>query len=87
MNVKYVFAFLTGLRKSDIEQGYRSKIHASVSEKPWRQAQIAMNEHSHHDDRVAAIVQTIQAVEQSSLSVNQYFKANKTPFGRVQYYL
>lgn len=46
-----------------------------------------MNEHSHHDDRVAAIVQTIQAVEQSSLSVNQYFKANKTPFGRVQYYL
>jgi len=46
-----------------------------------------MNEQSHHDDRVAAIVQTIQAVEQSSLSVNQYFKANKTPFGRVQYYL
>ncbi len=39
------------------------------------------------DDRVAAIVQTIHDVEQSPLSVNQYFKTHATPFGRAQYYL
>ncbi len=39
------------------------------------------------DDRVAAIVQTIQDVEQSPLSVNHYFKTHATPFGRAQYYL
>lgn len=42
---------------------------------------------SKQDERVAAIVQTIQDVEQSPLSVTQYFKENGTPFGRVQYYL
>jgi hypothetical protein len=40
-----------------------------------------------NDDRVTAIVQTIQDVEQSPLSVNQYFKTHEVPFGRAQYYL
>ena len=37
--------------------------------------------------RTSHILQIIKDVETSSLSVNQYFKENDTPFGRAQYYL
>ncbi len=37
--------------------------------------------------RTSQILQIITDVKTSSLSVNQYFKENDTPFGRAQYYL
>ena len=37
--------------------------------------------------RVSTILQVMKEVEESPLSVNQYFKVKDTPFGRGQYYL
>jgi hypothetical protein len=42
---------------------------------------------SEHEKRVTVLVQAIHGIEHSPLSVNQYFKENEVPFGRVQYYL
>jgi transposase len=42
---------------------------------------------SKQDDRVSAIMQVMKAVEQSPLSVSQYFQEHKSLFGRAQYYL
>jgi len=41
--------------------------------------------HINKDARVSMILQI--EVENSSLSINQYFKENDMPFGRAQYYL
>jgi transposase len=45
-----------------------------------------MSKRNQHE-RVTAIVQTIQDVERSPLSVRQYFRERVTPFGRAQYYV
>ena len=37
--------------------------------------------------RASMILQAMKEIEESPLSVNQYFKAEKPPFGRAQYYL
>jgi transposase len=38
-------------------------------------------------DRIVRIIQLMEDIEKSSLSVSQYFKERKVPFGRAQYYL
>ena len=43
--------------------------------------------HITKDARVSMILQVMNDVEHSPLSINQYFKENDTPFGRAQYYL
>jgi transposase len=43
--------------------------------------------HTNKDARVSTILQVMNEVENSPLSINQYFKENDTPFGRAQYYL
>lgn len=41
---------------------------------------------SNQQERIVAILQTLQDVERSPLSVSQYFQETATPFGRTQYY-
>ncbi len=38
-------------------------------------------------DRIVRIIQLMEDIEKSSLSVSQYFKERNVPFGRAQYYL
>jgi len=39
------------------------------------------------DVRVSMILQVMDELENSPLSINQYFKEKDMPFGRAQYYL
>jgi hypothetical protein len=84
MDVKHLFAFLTGLTKPDMRISRESPCVPSVELRESRY--LSMSKSNQHE-RVAAIVQTIKDVERSPLSVRQYFKAKVTPFGRAQYYL
>ena len=43
--------------------------------------------HINTDTRASKILQVIAEIENSPLTVNQYFKAKNPPFGRAQYYL
>lgn len=43
--------------------------------------------HINKDVRVPMILQVMDEVEKSQLSINQYFKEKDVPFGRAQYYL
>ena len=43
--------------------------------------------HLNQEIRVSKILQVLKDVEESFLSVNQYFKEKDVPFGRAQYYL
>jgi hypothetical protein len=38
-------------------------------------------------DRIVKIIQFMEDIEKSSLSVSQYFKEKNVPFGRAQYYI
>src|SRR3990170_4543700 len=38
-------------------------------------------------DRIVKIMQLMEDIEKSSLSVSQYFKEKNVPFGRAQYYI
>ena len=43
--------------------------------------------HINKDVRVPMILQVMDDVEKSQLSINQYFEEKDVPFGRAQYYL
>lgn len=43
--------------------------------------------HINKDVRVPMILQVMDEVEKSQLSINRYFKEKDVPFGRAQYYL
>lgn len=83
MDVKYLFALLTGLMKAGMMMFYRIRMSHQWNNLSAGESLMSQNT---QDARVAAIVQTIQDVEASPCSVRQYFREHVTPFGRAHYY-